>query len=81
MTNHLLTAGVNPLNQPYINIAMKIKANNQEFGTAKYASPKKPMYYFHADEDFREDREWGKEKGRALPITKLPANKAHRAVL
>ena len=81
MTNHLLTAGVKPINQPYINIAMKNKANNQDFSTARYASPKKPMYYFHADEDFREDREWGKEKGREMPIAKLPASKTHQAAL
>ena len=81
MTNHLLIAGVTLINQPYINIAMKIKANDQEFSTARYASPKKPMYYFHADEDFREDREWGKEKGREMPIAKIPASKAQRAIL
>jgi hypothetical protein len=28
----------------------------------KYAFSKKPVYYFHADEDFREDWDWGKEK-------------------
>lgn len=74
-------AGVNVLNQPYIIIAMKIKTNNQEFSTVKYAFPKKPTHYFHADEDFREDREWGKDKSRELPVTKISASNANPAVL
>ena len=45
---------------------MKTKFDHREAHAAKYAFPKKPMYYFHADEDFREDREWGRDKGEEL---------------
>lgn len=60
---------------------MKTKAKNQVSTATKYAFSKKPTYYFHADEDFREDREWGKEKGREMPMAKLPVSRADRAII
>lgn len=41
---------------------MKTKANHHDPHATKYSFPKKPVYYFHADEDFREDRDWGRDK-------------------
>lgn len=34
-----------------------------------------PGYYFHADEDFREDFDWGKRKTVAAKAGAKPANK------
>ncbi len=34
-----------------------------------------PGYYFHADEDFREDRDWGKSKITASKAVSKPLNK------
>lgn len=45
---------------------MKTKADKHEHHATKYSFPKKPIYYFHADEDFREDREWGRDKDAVL---------------
>ena len=47
---------------------MKTKANNHGLNPGKYSFSKKPVYYFHADEDFREDREWGKEKSKERAV-------------
>ena len=41
---------------------METTTKTQAQNKIKYAFPKKPMCYFHADEDFREDWDWGKEK-------------------
>lgn len=35
----------------------------------------KPAYYFHADEDFREDRDWGKSKMIASKAISMRVNK------
>jgi hypothetical protein len=48
---------------------MKTENHNGVFNHVKYAFPKKPTYYFHADDDFREDKEWGKEKTNKVNTT------------
>lgn len=49
---------------------MKTKADNYDSHATKHTFPKKPTYYFHADEDFREDREWGRDKSADLSQVK-----------
>lgn len=41
-----------------------MKTKHKEFGRFNIQGPVKGKrdYYFHADEDFREDRNWGKNK-------------------
>ena len=60
---------------------MKTKTDNYQFNPAKYAFPKKPMYYFHADEDFREDTEWGKDNRSDLSTASLTTSGASQATL
>jgi len=57
-------------------ILMKIKTDTRGFNPVKYSFPKKPVYYFHADEDFREDREWGKNKHTGLSKEKNSTGRA-----
>jgi len=35
---------------------------------------KQPDYYFHPDEDFKEDRDWGKQKTVAFKAISSPAD-------
>lgn len=60
---------------------MKTRADHHEPHATKYSFPKKPVYYFHADEDFREDREWGRDKDIDLMKGKFAINRiANNAV-
>lgn len=44
-----------------------MKTKNKENRKRSLQLPlRKHDYYFHADEDFREDREWGKTKSQDL---------------
>lgn len=47
---------------------MKTKINIQNpLSSIKFPPLQKRGYYFHADEDFREDWEWGKPEATELP--------------
>ncbi|KIO77654.1 hypothetical protein TH53_08415 [Pedobacter lusitanus] len=52
----------------------KIKAKDK-FDPIKTYSYRKRGYYFHADEDFREDWNWGKPKSEELHKNHLPRKK------
>ncbi|WP_169472390.1 hypothetical protein [Pedobacter hiemivivus] len=46
---------------------MKTKPNEgKRHNFPKTSVSGNPSYYFHADEDFKEDWEWGKEKTSSL---------------
>ncbi|MBB5637755.1 hypothetical protein HDE68_003680 [Pedobacter cryoconitis] len=46
---------------------MKVKIKDKDkFDPVKGFSYRKRGYYFHADEDFREDWDWGKTKTEGL---------------
>lgn len=61
---------------------MKTRADHHQPQATKYSFPKKPVYYFHADEDFREDREWGRDKDTDLMKGKFAINRiANNAVV
>lgn len=52
-----------------------MKAKNKEkekYDPVRDYSNRKRGYYFHADEDFREDWEWGKTKSTKSPGNQLP---------
>lgn len=48
---------------------------NRRVKTNKPDLKSRPGYYFHADEDFREDWDWGKSKMIASKSISRPANK------
>ena len=46
-----------------------MKAKNKDLkitGSEKTKASRRPSYYFHADEDFREDRDWGKNQAMGV---------------
>ena len=43
------------------------KRINDEFGSILNSKFRSRDYYFHPDEDFREDKEWAKKKSVQLP--------------
>ncbi|WP_316811675.1 hypothetical protein [Pedobacter heparinus] len=48
---------------------------NKRIKTNKPGLKGNPGYYFHADEDFREDWDWGKSKMIASQAVSKPLNK------
>ena len=59
---------------------METTTNNTAQKSKKYAFPKKPSHYFHADEDFREDWDWGKEKSNQYPTRSTAISQAANLV-
>jgi hypothetical protein len=54
---------------------MKTKVReNKRFNAFKTVGTGKPNYYFHPDEDFREDWDWGKRKEIASKAITKPKN-------
>lgn len=52
---------------------MKTKQKEKEkFDAVSGYSYRKRGYYFHADEDFREDWDWGKNKSAESPAHNVP---------
>ncbi|MBB5436411.1 hypothetical protein HDC92_000075 [Pedobacter sp. AK017] len=51
----------------------KVRENKpiKNIGTSKYGNRD---YYFHADEDFREDRDWGKTKTTTVKALAKPTD-------
>lgn len=48
---------------------------NKRTKTNRQGIKGEPEYYFHADEDFREDRDWGKSRVIASKVISKPMNR------